>query len=137
MASMNDKARAPGGVQARNTRWALEFLRVAAAGEAKEIMARLAAADFVHHNPYFPQGADALASSCEQDARAHPGKLFDIQRTIAEGDLVVVHSRLRRAEQADLAAVHIFSFDGEGRLRELWDVAQEVPTSSPNRDGMF
>lgn len=68
---------------------------------------------------------------------ANPEKSLVVQRTITEGDLVAVHSRVRHAPGGSLAAtVHIFRF-ADGRIAELWDVAQEEPPDSPNQRGMF
>ena len=73
----------------------------------------------------------------EENARQNPGKVLEVKRAIAEGELVVVHSHVRQ-KPGDLGAavVHIFRFE-KGRIVELWDIGQPVPTESPNRYGMF
>ena len=116
---------------------AVEFLHMAASGHAREAMDRFAARDFVHHNPWFAADSGSLAAAMDDNARANPEKSLEVQRTIAEDDLVVVHSRVRHALGGPLAAtVHIFRF-ADGRIAELWDVGQEEPADSPNRRGMF
>jgi predicted SnoaL-like aldol condensation-catalyzing enzyme len=116
---------------------AVDFLTNASAGHAAEAMARHAAPDFVHHNPFFASDADTLASAMDENARQYPDKRLDILRTVAEGDLVAIHSRVARDPgQPPVAAVHVFRID-DGRIRELWDVAQPTPEDSPNRAGMF
>ena len=116
---------------------AVEFLQMAASGRAGEAMERFAAADFVHHNPWFAADADSLATAMDENARANPEKSLVVQRTITEGDLVAVHSAVRHAPGGSLAAtVHVFRF-AAGRIAELWDVAQEEPPDSPNQRGMF
>ncbi len=120
-----------------NTDIATEFLRRAATGQAHEAMERFASPDFVHHNPWFAADADSLATAMDENARANPEKSLDVQRTITEGDLVVVHSRVRHAPGGpEAATVHIFRFV-DGRIGELWDVGQEEPVDSPNQRGMF
>ena len=116
---------------------AVEFLRLAASGHAQEAMKRFAASDFVHHNPWFAADAGSLATAMDENARANPEKSLEVQRTITEGDLVAVHSRVRHAPGGPLAAtVHIFRF-ADGRIAELWDVGQEEPADAPNQRGMF
>jgi predicted SnoaL-like aldol condensation-catalyzing enzyme len=116
---------------------AIEFLRRASAGHARDVMRRYAAPDFVHHNPYFSSDADTLATAMDESARANPDKTLDIQRAIAEGPFVALHSRVQlKPGEAPVAVVHIFRVE-DGRIHELWDVAQPAPDDSPNRVGMF
>ena len=73
----------------------------------------------------------------EENARQNPGKVLEVKRAIAEGELVVVHSHVRQ-NPGDLGAavVHLFRFE-HGRIVELWDLGQPVPDKSPNQNGMF
>jgi predicted SnoaL-like aldol condensation-catalyzing enzyme len=120
-----------------NAEIATEFLAKAAAGRAREAWEQCGAPDFVHHNPYFAADAESLISAMDENARANPEKRLEIMRTVAEGDHVVVHSRVRqRSDDRGAAVVHIFRIEG-GRIRELWDIGQEVPENSPNQAGMF
>ena len=116
---------------------AVEFLQMAASGQARDAMDRFAARDFAHHNPWFAADAASLAAAMDENAHANPEKSLEVQRTISEDDLVVVHSMVRHAPGGPVAAtVHIFRF-ADGRIAELWDVAQEQPADSPNQRGMF
>jgi predicted SnoaL-like aldol condensation-catalyzing enzyme len=123
-------------IEIENTRLAVDFLKSAGSGKAVEAMRRHAAADFVHHNPFFESDGETLAQAMDDDNRAKPGKVLDVQRTIADGPLVAVHSRVSWPAGREVAAVHIFRIE-DGMIRELWDVAQEVPADSPNQAGMF
>jgi predicted SnoaL-like aldol condensation-catalyzing enzyme len=116
---------------------AVRFLTIASAGRAREAWKRHAAPDFVHHNPGFSGDAESLIKAMDDNARANPDKVLAIQRTIAEGPLVAVHSWVRLGpDQPGASTVHIFLMEG-GRIREMWDVAQTVPADSPNQHGMF
>ncbi|NUS39735.1 MAG: SnoaL-like domain-containing protein [Lysobacter sp.] len=116
---------------------AVDFLRMAASGQAREAFARFAAPGFRHHNPWFADGADTLAAAMDENAAAHPGKQLDIQRVLRDGDLVAIHSRVRmQPSDRGIAVVHILRFE-DGRLAELWDIGQPVPEQSPNGAGMF
>ncbi len=116
---------------------ALSFLRLAAAGRAREALDKHAAPRFTHHNPYFPADPAALVKGMDHNARQYPGKAFDVQRALEDGDFVAVHSRVRM-QPADrgIAVVHIFRFE-DCRIAELGDVAQPVPAESTNAGGMF
>ena len=116
---------------------ATRFLQLAATGRAKEAFQTYAGAAFRHHNPHFAATADALSAAMDDNARQNPEKRLDVLRAIEDGDLVAVHSRVQHApSDRGFAVVHIFRFDGD-RVVELWDLAQEVPAESPNREGMF
>ena len=116
---------------------AVSFLKMCAAGQAREAFARHAIPRFRHHNPYFPGTADAISTGMDDNARQFPAKTLDVKRAIEEGDLVVLHSHVRMQPGDDgIAVVHIIRFEGE-RVAELWDIAQPVPKDSPNANGMF
>lgn len=116
---------------------ALDFLRLTARGQVDEAFARYAAPGFRHHNPHVAADAGTLKAAMKENARRFPHMVFEVQRALAEGPLVAVHSRAVLEEGgAELALVHILRFE-EGRIAEMWDVAQAAPVPMANRDGMF
>jgi predicted SnoaL-like aldol condensation-catalyzing enzyme len=120
------------------TETAVAFLRMASTGDVRHAYEQYVSPAFRHHNAYFRGDAASLAAGMEQNASENPNKAFQVQRTIAEGDLVAIHSRLQLKPGApEIAVVHIFRFDDGGRIVELWDVGQPVPPQSPNEFGMF
>lgn len=115
---------------------ALRFLQLAASGQVEEAY-RLAAPDFRHHNPYFASNAEALKAGMRENALKNPNKIFEVQRAIAEGPLVAVHSRIQMSSgNVTLAVVHLFRFE-RGAIAELWDVGQAQPEPMVNEIGMF
>jgi predicted SnoaL-like aldol condensation-catalyzing enzyme len=121
----------------RNRDRALEFLRLASAGDVDQAFGQHVTEGFRHHNPWFAGDAKSLMRGMADNARKHPTKSCEPLRTVAEGDLVCVHSRIRLAPgERDLAVVHIFRFEGD-RIAELWDVGQPQPENMSNENGMF
>jgi len=121
---------------ATNKKAAIEFLRLAASPRAREAFA-FVGPGFRHHNPHFPGDAEPLFAAMEENARQNPAKHLEIHRAVEEGDLVAVHSYVKHgADDRGFALVHIFRFEA-GRIVELWDLAQEVPSESANVHGMF
>ncbi len=116
---------------------AVSFLQLAASGKVREAYSKFVGAGFRHHNPFFEGSAESLMAGMEQNARQNPGKVLEVKRAIAEGELVAVHSHVRQ-KPGDLGAavIHIFRFE-QGRIVELWDLGQPVPENSPNQYGMF
>jgi len=117
---------------------AVSFLTLAGTGRVDEAYARFIAPGFVHHNTYFRGDRESLRSAMAQAHERSPNKLVDVKRVVAEGDLVVTHSRIVRGDPAepDIAVVHVFRFDGD-KVVELWDVGQPVAADSPNENGAF
>ena len=116
---------------------AIGFLTMAAAGNVAEAYARHVATDFIHHNPYFAHDRQSLLDAMSASAAAEPNKSFEVMRAIEDADTVAVHSRLTRVSaNAQYAVVHILKFS-EGKIVEMWDIVQEIPTDSPNASGMF
>ena len=116
---------------------ATTFLRLAAAGSVRSAFGSYAHSSFRHHNPHFRGDAESLAAAMEENAKQNPEKMLHIEHVIEEGDLVMVHARVRMSPDApDIALVHIFRFEDD-RVAELWDIAQPPPESSPNEYGMF
>jgi len=116
---------------------AMSFLRMTAAGQVGQAFARFAAPAFRHHNPYFAGDAAAIQAGMLENAARFPHMQFEVQRALADGDLVAVHSRARMTpDGADIAIVHILRFEG-GRIAEMWDIGQAQPDTMPNEHGMF
>ena len=115
---------------------AISFLKNAATGKLDEAYARVSP-HFKHHNAYFPGDTESLKAGMAGAHQQFPDTRLDVQRAIAEGDLVAVHSRVQHAaDRPPIAVVHIFRFQDE-KIAELWDVGVEVPKDSPNANGAF
>jgi predicted SnoaL-like aldol condensation-catalyzing enzyme len=116
---------------------AMEFLRAAASGNVREAYRKHVAANFRHHNVYFPGDAESLMAAMEENAAKNPKKALEIQRALEEGHFVAVHSWVKhKPGDRGVALVHIFRFEGD-RIAELWDIGQEIPENSPNQYGAF
>lgn len=116
---------------------ALDFLKLSAAGNVDEAFERHVASNFRHHNPGVRGDAAALKEAMQASATQYPDKRVDVQRSLQDGNEVVVFSRVRqRPDDGGVAVVHLFRFE-KGMIVELWDVGQAVPEDSVNENGMF
>ncbi len=116
---------------------ALSFQNMIVSGKVREAYEAFVSEDFRHHNVHTKAGREALLKGMEENAGQFPDKVFEVQRVVEEGDLIVIHSRMHLApEGPELAPVHIYRFEG-GLIVEMWDVGQAVPKESFNEDGAF
>lgn len=116
---------------------AVAFLRMCARGEVRDAYRRHVADGFVHHNAWFPGDRESLLLAMEKSAATEPDKAFEVRHVVDGGERIAVLSHVVRAEAgAEYAVVHILRFE-DGRIVEMWDLAQEIPKDSPNALGMF
>ncbi len=120
-----------------NKNTAVSFLKLAASGKVQEAYSKFVGVEFRHHNPFFEGSAESLKAGMEANALQNPGKVLEVKRVIADGELVAVHSHVQQKPgESGAAVVHIFRFEN-GRIVELWDLGQPVPEESPNQFRLF
>ncbi len=117
---------------------AVGFLQMVVAGKIHEAYDKYISPDFIHHNPYFKGDRHSLMTAMEENERVNPGKMLEVQHVVEEGDIVMVHSRLRfkQPQAPEMTVAHIFCFAGNLAV-EAWDIGMAAPPQSPNENGMF
>jgi predicted SnoaL-like aldol condensation-catalyzing enzyme len=120
-----------------NKESAIAFLQMASSGSVREAYAQYVHPQFIHHNSYFPGDRESLMLGMEQNAKEFPNKQLEVLRSLEDGDLVAVHSRIRmNPESSWMVVIHLFRFE-DAQIIEAWEAGQEVPADSPNQNGAF
>lgn len=105
-----------------------------------EALARYAGPTYIQHNPYIPDIPDSkegLIAVTTGLWKQFPQIHCAIQRVVADGDLVVVHSKVtffpghRGRAVADILRLE------DGKIVEHWDVQQDIPETPVNDNTMF
>lgn len=120
-----------------NKELAVAFLQTLAANKVQDAYSQYVSPDFIHHNQYFAGDRATLLAAMEAAHTEHPRTKIEVKRIYEDGDSVITHSHVRHSpEDRGFACVHIFRFKS-GKVVELWDLAQEIISDSPNRNGLF
>ncbi|MEL6300478.1 MAG: hypothetical protein AAFR07_02435 [Pseudomonadota bacterium] len=111
-------------------------------GPTNENLAPYISDEYIQHSVFLPNGRAPLAELFGFSAEQYPVAI-DVHRIIVSGNYAFAHVNFRNLENDDprdlgIAAVDMYRFDEEtGLLEEHWDVLQNVPSHSPNPNGMF
>lgn len=106
-------------------------------GKPREAVERYVGGTYIQHNPHVANGVEGFISYFEKMAVEYPDKTIRFVRTIAEGDLVMVHTHQMWPGSDDYASMDIFRCDLDGKIVEHWDVLQVIPAAMAHGNGMF
>jgi predicted SnoaL-like aldol condensation-catalyzing enzyme len=130
-------------VAQQNTAVVLAFLdTVFNKHEVEQAFKLYVAPVYRQHNPMIADGnAAAMQALTHYTHELYPELRQEVKRTVAQGDLVAVHSRYyKHVSDRDggqgQAAVDIFRLE-HGKIVEHWDVMQDIPAKSANDNTMF
>jgi predicted SnoaL-like aldol condensation-catalyzing enzyme len=70
-------------------------------------------------------------------ADQYPDKHIEFVRSVAEGDLVALHTHQTWPGNEEYVTMDFFRFDEDGKIVEHWDAVQMVPDESENDNPMY
>ncbi len=121
----------------RNRANAIEFYRMAYLGDPEKAVRLYVGEDYIQHNPAVGDGTQSFIEYFERMAVEFPGKTIDFVRSVAENDLVALHTHQVWPGGDEYVTMDFFRFDSNGKIVEHWDSIQEIPTSAANDNTMY
>ena len=106
-------------------------------GKPREAVEAFVGASYRQHNPHVADGKDGFIAYFERMAAEYPDKHLQILRSVAEGDLVMVHTHQVWPGDEDYVSMDVFRLDEAGKIVEHWDVMQTIPQELAHENGMF
>lgn len=114
-----------------------DFLQLVIAGQLDEAYTKYIDMSGKHHNTFNPAGFAALQKGMLENDVVAPNKQFTIKHILEDGDLVTTHAHLLfNAGEPGMVVFHMFRIS-DGKIVEMRDCGQPIPTDSPNTDGAF
>ena len=116
---------------------AIAFYRTAYMGEPAEAVQKYVGAEYIQHNPHVRSGKEGFIEYFEEMARDYPGKEIEFVRSVAEGDLVALHTHQIWPGEDEYVTMDFFRFDENGKIVEHWDAVQQIPGETENDNTMY
>ncbi len=121
----------------QNKRNAMAFYKTAFEGNPELAVKLYAGESYIQHNPVVKDGKAGFIEYFERMAREYPKRSIQFLRTVAENDLVALHTHQIWPGNEEYITMDFFRFDNNGKITEHWDAVQKVPDSSENQNSMF
>lgn len=121
----------------QNRKNAIAFYKTAYEGEPRKAIEQYIGNDYIQHNPLVGDGKEPFIAYFEKMAREYPKKRIEFIRSVAEGNLVSLHTHQVWPGGVEYVTMDFFRFDKHGKIVEHWDSMQEIPDKSENENSMY
>ena len=116
---------------------AISFYKTAYLGNPRKAVENYVGDVYIQHNPKVGDGKEAFINYFEKMNEDYPDKEIRFVRSVAERDLVSLHTHQIWPNGEEYATMDFFRFNRYGKIVEHWDCIQKVPEQSANDNGMF
>jgi len=120
-----------------NKQNAIEFYRTAYEGNPRKAVHQFVGEDYTQHNPLVGNGKEPFIAYFEKMAREYSDKSIEFIRSVAEGDIVALHTHQIWPGGVEYVTMDFFRFDENGKIVEHWDAMQLIPEASENGNTMY
>lgn len=121
----------------KNRENAIAFYKMAYEGNPGRAVELYVGAEYIQHNPLVGDGKEPFIRYFDKMAREYPGKSIDFIRSVAEGNLVALHTHQVWPGNDEYVTMDFFRFDENGKIVEHWDAMQQIPDTSAHNNTMY
>jgi predicted SnoaL-like aldol condensation-catalyzing enzyme len=121
----------------QNKRNAIAFYKIAYEGDPRIAVQHYVGNQYIQHNPMVGDGVEPFIAYFEKMAKEYPDKSIEFVRSIAEGDLVALHTHQLWPGSDEYVTMDFFRFDENGKIVEHWDSMQQIPENSEHGNTMY
>jgi len=121
----------------QNKKNAIEFYRMSYMGNPTEAVELYVGDQYIQHNPLVGNGKQPFIEYFEKMAKEYPDKSIEFVRSVAEGNLVALHTHQIWPDDEEYVTMDFFRFDDNGKIIEHWDSMQQIPDFSANGNTMY
>ena len=116
---------------------AITFYKMAYDGDPRKAVELYVGADYIQHNPLVGDGKEPFIVYVEKMAAEYPNKTIEFVRSVAEGNLVALHTHQTWPGNEEYVTMDFFRFDDDGKIIEHWDSMQQIPEDSAHNNTMY
>ncbi len=120
-----------------NKKNAIAFYKTAYEGNPKDAIKQFVGKEYIQHNPDVADGTKGFIDYFERMQKEYPDKSIEFVRSIAEGNLVALHTHQIWPGNDEYVTMDFFRFDEDGKICEHWDSIQQIPKDSANPNKMY
>ena len=120
-----------------NTENAIAFYKMAYEGNPKEAVDLFVGNEYIQHNPLVGDGIQPFVDYFDRMAKEYPNKSIEFVCSVAEGELVALHTHQVWPGNDEYVTMDFFRFDGNGKIVEHWDSMQQIPKTSAHNNTMY
>ncbi|WP_336249226.1 nuclear transport factor 2 family protein [Stomatohabitans albus] len=124
-----------------NKKNAIAYYEMAFNGDPRQAVHTYVGNQYIQHNPLVANGTEGFIAYFERMASEYPNKTISFVRSVAEGDLVSLHTHqvwhTSDGATEEYVTMDFFRFDTNGKIVEHWDAIQQIPKQSANTNTMY
>jgi predicted SnoaL-like aldol condensation-catalyzing enzyme len=121
----------------QNKQNAIAFYKMAYEGNPKKAIELYVGDTYIQHNPAVANGTQGFIDYFERMQTEFPNKSINFVRSIAEGDLVSLHTHQIWPDNDQYITMDFFRCDDNGKIVEHWDAIQQIPKTAANENTMY
>ena len=116
---------------------AIAFYKISYEGNPKKAVEEYIGKEYIQHNPDVANGTQGFIDYFERMEKEYPDKSIEFVRSVAEGNLVALHTHQIWPGDEEYVTMDFFRFDENGKIAEHWDAMQEIPEENANGNTMY